>query len=121
MPTPSSGVRDGGPEALRIERRRTAFLTGDVARALDLLRTRALAVGQVWLAYAAGEPNLEARCRLWPDSESSAAVQVLQAIRHSHEHQEQVRATLSSLGVEPPDISGLAWGASVGDVRDLGS
>jgi uncharacterized damage-inducible protein DinB len=113
-------VRDGGPEAARIERRRTAFLSGDVSRAFSLLRTRASSVAQVWITYAASEPDLTARCRFWPESESSAGVQILQAMRHSHEHQEQVRATLSSLGIEPPDLSGLAWGASIGDVRKLG-
>jgi uncharacterized damage-inducible protein DinB len=110
-------VRDGGPEASRIERRRTAFLGGDHARAFDLLRARASAVAQIWLTYADSEPDLAARCQFGRQSESSAAVQILQAARHSHEHQEQVRAILSSLGIEPPDLSGLAWGAAIGDVR----
>lgn len=114
-------VREGGPEATRIERRRTAFLTGDSALAFELLRARATAVAQIWLIYAASDPDVATRCQFWPESESSAAVQILQAMRHSHEHQEQVRAMLSSLDIEPPDLSGLAWGAAIGDVRDLGS
>jgi uncharacterized damage-inducible protein DinB len=112
-------VRDGGPESSRIARRREAFLTGDLARAFELLRARASAVAQVWLTYAGREPDVAARCRFWPESESSAAVQIVQALRHSQEHQEQVRAMLSALGIEPPDLSGLAWGAAIGDVRDL--
>lgn len=112
-------VREGGPEDERIGRRRTAFLTGDHALAFQLLRARASSVAQVWTTYAAGDPDLDARCRFWPESESSAAVQILQALRHAHEHQEQVRAILSSLDIEPPDLSGLAWGEAVGDVRRL--
>lgn len=77
-------VRGGGPEESRIQRRRTAFLTGDHAGAFRQLRARAARVAHVWLTYADKEPDLAARCRFWPNSESSAAVQILQALRHSH-------------------------------------
>ena len=114
-------VRSGGPESLRLERRRTAFLSGDLAGAFDLLRARAIRVAGIWRAYAADAPDVSARCR-WPaasggSSESSAAVQILQAIRHAHEHQEQVCAALTSLGIEAPNLSGLAWGQATGDVQ----
>jgi hypothetical protein len=111
-------VRHGGPEESRIERRRAAFLSGDLATAFELLRARAAAVGKIWATYAASDPDVAARCRFWPESESSAGVQIVQALRHSHEHQEQVRSILSSLGIEPPDLSGLAWGVAIGDVRE---
>jgi hypothetical protein len=43
-------------------------------------------------------------------------VQILQAVRHRHEHQEQICSALTAIGLEPPDLSGLAWGHATGDV-----
>ena len=51
-----------------------------------------------------------------PEAETSVAAQILQSISHGHEHREQVRATLAAIDVPAPDLSGLAWAATVGDL-----
>jgi hypothetical protein len=116
-------VRTGGPESERLERRRAAFLDGDHAGAFAVLHARATTVAHIWRTYADGDPDVTARCtfNLGPgrQAESSAVAQILQAQRHAHEHQEQVCAVLTSIGVPAPDLSGLAWAESIGDVRSV--
>jgi hypothetical protein len=54
--------------------------------------------------------------RAWCTGRVDRLVQILQAVRHRHEHQEQICSALTALGLEPPDLSGLAWGHATGDV-----
>ncbi len=110
-------VRATPPED-RVRARRAAFLSGNLSEAFGLLRSRAETVAELWSTYARSDPDPSAVCKSRSLSlESTAAVQVAQAVSHSHEHREQVRVILTSLGVEPPDISGMAWGRAHGLLR----
>jgi uncharacterized damage-inducible protein DinB len=104
-------VRATTPPEARIGARRVAFLTGNLKEAFALLRSRADTVANLWRAYSGSNPEPSAICIIpGTSTESTASVQIAQAIGHGHEHREQVRAILTSLEIEPPDISGLAWG-----------
>lgn len=95
----------------RIDARRVSFVeSGDLPQAFALLRRRATKVAELWRRYADGSPDVSARCQ---DAgfESPAGVQVAQALQHAHAHREQVCTILTALGLEPPDLSGLAWGS----------
>jgi hypothetical protein len=46
-------------------------------------------------------------------------MEIAQALSHSYAHREQVCVILTSLGLQPPDISGLAWGDAMGCLRRL--
>jgi uncharacterized damage-inducible protein DinB len=118
----------GGPAAFqqvrataaegRVRARRAAFLSGDLPEAFALLRSRAETVAELWRTWVNGDPDPSSTCAIPGTSdESTAAVQVAQAVGHSHEHREQIRAILTSLGHEPPDISGMAWGRAHGLLR----
>jgi uncharacterized damage-inducible protein DinB len=43
-----------------------------------------------------------------------AVVPLVQAIHHATEHRTQVLTILSQLGIEPPDLSGWAFGDAMG-------
>jgi hypothetical protein len=49
--------------------------------------------------------------------EFPAGMEIVQALSHSHAHREQVCTILTALGLQPPDISGLAWGDATGLLR----
>ena len=75
-----------------------------------------------WAAYATSDPDPSGtRGWTWPDvrHEYPAGMEIAQAFSHSHEHREQVCVILTSIGLQPPDISGLAWGDSMGWLRRL--
>ncbi len=46
-----------------------------------------------------------------------AGVILVQAFHHSTEHRSQVCTVLTTLGIEPPDLSSWAWGIAVGKMR----
>ncbi|MCA9844158.1 MAG: DinB family protein [Dehalococcoidia bacterium] len=46
---------------------------------------------------------------------------LVQALQHATEHREQICATLTHLGIQPPDLSGWAWGEATGAVEELES
>ncbi len=41
-------------------------------------------------------------------------MEIAQALSHSHAHREQICTIITTLGLQPPDISGLAWGDAMG-------
>ncbi|HUU61154.1 MAG TPA: DinB family protein [Acidimicrobiia bacterium] len=58
--------------------------------------------------------------RLDPDTEpydSEAAVILVQAFNHATEHRSQICTILTTLGIEPPDLSGWEWGLADGRMR----
>lgn len=46
-----------------------------------------------------------------------AAVVLVQAFHHSTEHRSQICTVLTTLGLEPPDLSSWAWGIAVEKMR----
>ncbi|MCA1842643.1 MAG: hypothetical protein LC792_05525 [Actinobacteria bacterium] len=113
-------VRNGGPEASRLERRRQAFLSGNLADAFALLRARAETVARLWREYLRGDPDPSALIAMpsW-SFEAAPAVLAAMAIGHADEHREQIRAILTSLDVEPPNIGAVAWARTRGLLRSL--
>ena len=58
--------------------------------------------------------------RLDPDTDpydSEAAVILVQAFNHATEHRSQICTILTTLGIEPPDMSGWEWGLADGRMR----
>jgi hypothetical protein len=53
-----------------------------------------------------------------PVYEVEAGVIHAQIANHGNVHREQVCAILTSLGIEPPDISGWAFGVATGRMAD---
>ena len=86
-------------------------------RDFAVVRARAKELEGLWLAYAASDPDAgELRSKQWPDVLHTfpAGMEITQAISHSHAHREQACTIITSLSLEPPDISGLAWGDAMG-------
>lgn len=46
-----------------------------------------------------------------------AAVVIVQAVHHGTDHRSQICTVLTTLGVEPPDISSWSWGLAAGKMR----
>jgi uncharacterized damage-inducible protein DinB len=93
-----------------------------LAKDFDAVRERAAEMKELWAAYAATDPDPSAtRGWTWPDvrHEFPAGMETAQALSHSHAHREQVCVILTSIGLQPPDISALAWGDSTGWLRRL--
>lgn len=42
-----------------------------------------------------------------------------QALQHGHAHREQICTILTSIGLQQPDLSGLAWGDAMGMLRRI--
>jgi uncharacterized damage-inducible protein DinB len=84
------------------------------------VRTRAAELEPLWSTYAATDPDASAVCRVtWPDvtHEFPAGMEIVQAISHSYGHREQACTILTTIGLQPPDLSGLAWGDAHGLLR----
>jgi uncharacterized damage-inducible protein DinB len=47
------------------------------------------------------------------------SVLLIQALQHGIEHREQICATLTCLGIEPPVLSGWAYGDATGAMVEL--
>jgi uncharacterized damage-inducible protein DinB len=93
-----------------------------VAKDYASIRERARELEGLWNTYAAADPDAAAiRGVTWPDvrHEFPAGVEMAQAVSHSYGHREQVCTILTSLGLQPPDLSGLAWGDAMGVLRRL--
>lgn len=89
-------------------------------RDFAVVRQRAKELENLWLEYAATDPDAgELRVKQWPDVRHTfpAGMEITQAISHSHAHREQACAIITSLGLQPPDISGLAWADAMGMLR----
>lgn len=102
--------------------RRPAGWVRPLAKDFAAVRARADEMKELWGEYAASDPDASAtRGWTWPDvrHEFPAGMEIAQALSHSHAHREQVCTILTSLGLQPPDISGLAWGDAMGWLRRL--
>ena len=76
----------------------------------------------LWSAYAARDPDAgEVRRAVWPDviHEFPAGMEIVQALSHSYAHREQVCTILTTLGLQPPELQGLAWGDAMGLLRRI--
>lgn len=51
-------------------------------------------------------------------SEIRAGVLVAQALNHGNEHRAQIFTTLTTIGVEPPDLDGWSYGLATGRFRE---
>ena len=92
-------------------------------KTLEAVKTRAVTLAGLWDTYAATDPDAETPCRpRWPDgrvSEYPAGMEIVQALHHSTAHREQICTILTTLGLEPPDTQGIAWGVELGMIRRL--
>lgn len=76
------------------------------------LRARAQDNGEALIKIAAEDPfkqMLQGNHRGQPFT-MRAFVPLIQAIHHAHEHRAHVLVILTQLGIEPPDLSGWAYG-----------
>jgi len=53
-------------------------------------------------------------CSDLTEKQLDASVPLVQAIHHASEHRTQVLTILSQQGIEPPDLSGWAFGDAMG-------
>jgi uncharacterized damage-inducible protein DinB len=84
----------------------------------DALAEMVSAHAAVFAGTARGDTNRI--IRLDPDTEpydSEAAVILVQAFNHATEHRSQICTILTTLGIEPPDLSGWEWGLADGRMR----
>lgn len=97
----------------------TAPMEQQVFAGFDDLRQRALRTGEAALQIASevsGEP-IKTTFR-GKDYSLHPAVVLVQMINHSTEHREQVKAILSHLGLEAPNLDGWTYGAAAGLVTE---
>jgi uncharacterized damage-inducible protein DinB len=93
-----------------------------LAKDFGAVRERAAELERLWSVYAATDPDAGATCRAeWPDvtHEFPAGMEIVQAISHSYAHREQVCTILTTLGLQPPELQGLAWGNATRLLRRL--
>jgi uncharacterized damage-inducible protein DinB len=91
-----------------------------LAKDLASVRARADELDRLWEAYAASDPDAGAIRRVeWFDvtHEFPAGMEITQALSHSYAHREQACTILTTLGLQPPELQGLAWGDAVGLLR----
>lgn len=96
------------------------LLGGDPWPGFDALAEMVRAHAAVFAAAASGETKRI--IRLDPDSEpydSEAAVILVQAFNHATEHRSQICTILTTVGIEPPDMSGWEWGLADGRMRKV--
>jgi len=87
---------------------------------LDVLDARVDEAAKLWEGYLA-DP-LDSRHLLSLDNgayEAQASVPIVQALHHANVHREQVSSVITSLGLEPPDLSVWAFGEATGRSREL--
>ena len=86
----------------------------------DVLAEMVSVNAAVFGAAARGDANRI--IRLDPDTDpydSEAAVVLVQAFNHATEHRSQICTILTTLGIEPPDMSGWEWGLADGRMRKV--
>jgi uncharacterized damage-inducible protein DinB len=89
---------------------------------LEQIESCATEMQQRWRRYFETSPaedrRLIRRTLAGPVYEVEAGVIHAQIANHGNVHREQVCAILTSLGIEPPDISGWAFGVATGRMAD---
>lgn len=89
----------------------------DVRRTLDELASIAVALGQRALAIAASDdPDRAIPVDDEEDRKTGSTVGVVlaQLVHHGNEHRTQATTILGAGGIEPPEISGWAYGRAIG-------
>lgn len=87
---------------------------------LDVLSARVDETAGLWQRYLA-DP-LEADHKLLLDQgayECWSSVPIVQALHHGNSHREQISATITSFGLEPPDIQAWAFAEATGRAREI--
>ena len=125
--TPDGGtfgtIRDTLLHLLAAEERYVTLLTGEPAPepplresepfpGFDRLRERAQRNGDALVALATADPyeRVLSGTRGGETYTMPAFIPMVQAIHHANEHRSQVTGLLGRLQLEPPDISGWAYG-----------
>jgi uncharacterized damage-inducible protein DinB len=92
----------------------------DTLPSSDELRSWAEDMAQFWdqLLSSSFEPDLilERPRRDGSVGQIPASVMLLQALHHGNVHREQVSSIITSLGLQPPDVSGWAYGRETGQI-----
>jgi len=86
----------------------------------DVLSEMVSANAAVFTAAAHGDSDRV--IRLDPDTDPydcEAAVVLVQAFNHATEHRSQICTILTTLGIEPPEMSGWEWGLADGRMRKV--
>jgi len=90
---------------------------------LDDLERMAGDMARFWDELVAGAFDSE-RIATWVSSVSgaqtdvSAGVLIAQTLNHGNEHRAQIFTTLTTIGVEPPDLDGWSYGMATGRFRE---
>lgn len=118
-------VRDTLVHLLAAEERYVAHLTGQAPErplresegfpGIEELRSRAQRSGEALIQIAMNDPYTEVLQGTYRGEPYSlrAVVPLVQAINHAHEHRAHVMTILTQQGVEPPDLSGWAFGEAM--------
>ena len=91
---------------------------------LNELRATMERQGPAWLRFLAGTPDANTLVEeVDPDDgywrEGSIGIRLAQALHHGAEHRAQVCTVLTTLGLDPPDISVWQFGLESGRVREI--
>lgn len=85
----------------------------DQRRTLDELASIAVALGARALAIAASD-DPDRAIPVDDDDHSTVGTVLAQLVHHGNEHRTQATTILGASGIEPPEISGWAYGRAVG-------
>jgi uncharacterized damage-inducible protein DinB len=112
----------------------TAMFTGsfpdwrveaDVTPPLAEMEQWALDVASIWESILSGPVDGDAlltrKRRDGGVTEVRAGAMLAQALHHSNVHREQISASLTVGGIEPPDISGWGYGRASGRISSPGA
>jgi uncharacterized damage-inducible protein DinB len=104
------GWQSGGQEPERPLRESEGF------PGFDELLARAQASGEALIQIATDDPYTELLQGTYGDKPYTmrTIVPLVQAINHAHEHRTHVMTILTQQGIEPPDLSGWAFGEATG-------
>jgi uncharacterized damage-inducible protein DinB len=107
------------------------WLTGDRAHVIETdgmdlrqLREAIERNGVAWSAFLAQDPNAEQIVKDVDDGEgwerdASVGVRLAQALHHGSEHRSQICTTLTTLGVQPPELDLWDFGLDTGRIVEV--
>jgi uncharacterized damage-inducible protein DinB len=90
---------------------------GDPWPGFDALAEMASAAAEVFVASVSGDPAHAIRVGGDDPWDAEAAVIAVQVLNHGTEHRSQIATILTTLGIEPPELSGWEWGIATGAMR----
>jgi len=104
-----------GGYAFRLGDEPTTRLKGnDPWPGFDALAEMASAAAEVFVASVSGDPSRTIRVGGDDPWDTEAAVIAVQVLNHGTEHRSQIATILTTLGIEPPELSGWEWGIATG-------